>query len=200
VGGFKWDKGTGTLSHFVRTGQGDRSIVPFCHGTMDLSPCPFRLSSRNVKIFVLLVFLLLAVGFFLHQGQALYLVVEAPREGETLYRLPIKAGQVFELEYTHSVTGRIVRGSFEITGEKRIKPLTTRFDTFGPGLPYLDGSLRYVVENGMYIVFHEEDPREDIGLFVSPLTGEALLLAGKRWELGNLRDAPLLVRIFVAGR
>jgi hypothetical protein len=52
----------------------------------------------------------------------------------------------------------------------------------------------------MYIVFHEEDPREDIGLFVSPLTGEALLLAGKRWELGNLRDAPLLVRIFVAGR
>ena len=184
----KVDKGTGTLSTFV--------------GTMYLSPCPHRsfLGSRKVKIFVLLAFLLLSVAFFLHQGEALYLVVEMPREGETLYRLPVKAGQVFELEYIHSVTGRIVRGSFEITGEKKIKPLTTRFDTFGPGLPYLDESLNYVVENGVFIVFHEEDPRDDIGIFVSPLTREVIVLAEERWELGNLKYAPFLARIFVAGR
>ena len=193
--GTKRDKGTGTLSHFVRREQ-DRD------GTMYLSPCPHRpgLASRNLKIFVLMAFLLLALGFFLHQGQALNLVVEMPREGKVLYRLPVKTGQVFELEYIHSVTGRIVRGSFEITREKKIKPLTTRFDTFGPGLPYLDGSLNYVVENGIYIVFHEEDPRDDIGIFVSPLTAQVILLAEERWELGNLKDAPFLVRIFVTGR
>jgi hypothetical protein len=158
------------------------------------------LGSRKVKIFVLLALLLLSAVFFLHRGQALYLVVEMPREEEIVYRLPVKTGQVFELEYIHSVTGRIVQGSFEITREKKIKPLTTRFDTFGPGLPYLDGSLNYVLENGIYIVYHEEDPRDDIGIFVSPLTGEAILLAGERWELGNLKDAPFLVRIFVTGK
>jgi hypothetical protein len=189
-GGVNVDKGTGTLSTFVKAEKGTGTGK----WTMYLSPCPL------LKIVVLLAFLLLVFAFFFYQGQALFLVVEMPREGEVLYRLPVKRGQVFELEYTHSVTGRMVQGSFQVNGEKKIKPLTTRFDTFGPGLPYLDGSLQYVVENGIYIVSHEEEPREDIGIFVSSLTGEALLLAEKRWELGSLKDAPFLVRIFISSR
>lgn len=156
---------------------------------------------KRALLLLLLLVLLLAGVFSLYRNQqALSLVVEMPREGEILYHLPVKAEQVFELEYTHSVTGRMVRGSFQVTGDKKIKPLTSSFDTFGPGLPYLDGSLDYVLENGIFTVFHKEAPREEIGLFVSPLTEEALLVGEQRLELGNLKETPFLVHIFVTGR
>jgi hypothetical protein len=152
---------------------------------------------RRPAVIFLLAFLFFtaALAGYGLRVQALYLVVSSSREGTDLYRFPARAGQEFALEYTHSVTKRQVRGTFALTGEKSIKPLTTSFDAFGPGLPYLDNSVHYIIEKGIITVFHDEEPRESLRLFVSPLTGELLHFQGKSYELGNLRPEPFLLEI-----
>ncbi len=153
---------------------------------------------KRQRFFFFLIFLLLlaaAFGFYRIQKGPLYLVVSAPPEGEVIYRIPVKEGQEFALKYTHSVTQRPVEGTFLITADKKIKPLTTSYDAFGPGLPYLDGSLEYTLEEGLITVFHVEEPRENIRLFASPLTGEVLRVEGRDYDLGNLRPEPFLLEI-----
>ena len=163
--------------------------------------CCTRLTAKNPAVRrwaipFLLLFLLVPSAFFWIQSGTFYLVVSTPRDGKVLYRLPVKEGQEFSLEYTHSVTGRPVQGTFSLTGDRKIKPLTTIFDAYGPGLPYLDGATEYSVdEQGFITVFHQEEPRDSIRLFVSPLTGEALRLDGRVYDLGNLRPDPFLLEI-----
>lgn len=124
------------------------------------------------------------------------LTVYAPKEGEILDRLPLQSNATFTLKYIHSVTQREVAGTFTVTKDGKIKPQTTTFDTFGPGLPVLDGSLSYTQEDGAYIVLHEEEPRDKISLFVSPLTRERLVSADTELELSGYHQDPLLLHIF----
>lgn len=128
------------------------------------------------------------------------LTVSTPKDSRVRYRLPVKEGDVFSLRYTHSVTKREVAGTFVVTGDGGIKPLTTIFDAFGPGLPYLDGSLPYVEEGGFYIVFHNEEPRDKISLFVSPLTGERLIVGNRELALAAFQEEPLLIHIYLKKR
>ncbi len=93
-------------------------------------------------------------------------------------------------------TNREVAGTFTVTKGGKIKPLTTTFDAFGPGLPYLDGSLTYVKEGGSYTVLHEEEDRENISLFVSPLTRERLTVRSHELELSEFQEDPLLLHIY----
>ncbi len=126
-----------------------------------------------------------------------HLTVATPGDGRVRHSLPVKEGDVFSLRYTHSVTGREVAGTFAVTEDGRIKPLTTTFDSFGPGLPHLDGSLPYLKEEGVYTVFHDEEPRDRISLFVSPLTGERLIVGNRELVLAVFHEEPLLVHIFL---
>lgn len=122
------------------------------------------------------------------------LVVLAPKTGTTPAYLPLNRN-TFNLSYIHSVTGREVVGTFAITGDGKILPLTTEYDSFGPGLPYLDGSLKYELQEGCFVVYHDDEPRASISLFVSPLTGETLRSGKNELKLGARQDAPVLVKI-----
>lgn len=122
------------------------------------------------------------------------LVVIAPKGGQTMAYLPLN-GNSFSLSYTHSVTRQEVTGTFAITKDGGILPLTTVFDSFGPGLPYLDGSLDYAWQDGCFVVYHDDEPRASISLFVSPLTGETLRSGKKELKLGSSQDAPVLVKL-----
>lgn len=126
-----------------------------------------------------------------------HLAVTAPAQNRDLHTIPVQKNDVFELAYVHSVSRQEVRGSFSIEEAGKIKPLTTSFDSFGPGLPDFDQSTRYETVNGSYIVYHEEETRASIRLFVSPLTGETLTLHGKNYELSAEQENPFLVEIMI---
>ena len=125
------------------------------------------------------------------------LIVVAPELDEELLRVEVEPGDCFNLIYTHSVTGREVKGTFQVTGEGYFLPLTTEFDAFGPGLPELDAHQSYDISEGTITVYHNEDPRDRIGLFVSPLTGEKLLFSGREFDLTSRREDPKLIHIYV---
>ncbi len=143
-----------------------------------------------------LVIILLLLSYF--PMTKLQLIVEAPREDRVIYSIPIEYGDVFEMSYLHSVSKQAVQGSFEITETGKIKPLTTKFDSFGPGLPELDSSVNYDLQNGKFVVYHEEDPREEIRLFVAPLTDDRLLLDGKEYPLTTHFESPALLKIYIS--
>lgn len=128
------------------------------------------------------------------------LIVYSIREDSILHRLPLHTGESFSLNYIHSVTQTPVEGSFTVTAEGLILPLTTSFDTFGPGLPHLDQSTPYSLEDGRIVVQHREEARENIRIWVSELTQEHLIAGGSRIRLAPLDSSPLLLELSVLPR
>jgi hypothetical protein len=125
-----------------------------------------------------------------------HLTVFAPKEEQLLHRFSLQKNASFSLIYIHSVTQREVSGTFAVTKGGKIKPLTTTFDAYGPGLPYLDGSLSYIQQGNAYVVSHEEEPRDKISLFVSPLTGERLVWEDGELDISGFQESPQLLHIY----
>ncbi len=151
-------------------------------------------------LMLLVVLLLIYCGFIYAIAPQKYLVVEAPKENQYLYSIPVESSDYFEMTYTHSVTKQTVQGLFIITELGEIKPHSTTFDSFGPGLPELDGSLEYEITDGKFVVYHDDEPREEISLFVSPLTGDRLYLHGQKYDLTSHFEKPILLRIYITAK
>jgi hypothetical protein len=124
------------------------------------------------------------------------LSVEDPRSGEVYYKMKVKPDQVLTLSCRNSVSKSVVTGTFVITGEKKIKPLTTAFTAYGPGLP-MDFVEDYVIENGVITIFHQEEPRDSIRIWVNRQTEETIYLNGQAYPLWTFTDNPLLLNIYV---
>jgi hypothetical protein len=115
-----------------------------------------------------------------------------PRSGITYYSIPLVTGSSISLRYRHSVSGSQVNGTFELTAEGELKPLSTEFLSFGPGLPF-DYYEDYKVENGVITVYHNEEPRCEIRLWVTPLTEEVMIIDGKDYPLHIFSDQEKLL-------
>ncbi len=105
----------------------------------------------------------------------LRLIVMDPRCETVYHELEMEPETVFLIRYRHSVSGSLVKGSFLINNHKEIKPLTTEYSSFGPGLP-LEQWENYSIEDGLITVYHNDEPRETIRLWVSPYTEETLIV------------------------
>ncbi len=156
---------------------------------------PGSLTRWVLILLVFPVFILAVIQFYPDTRDPWHLAVAAPAQGLVLHSIPVEKNDIFELSYIHSVSRQEVRGNFIIDEAGLIRPLTTSFDSFGPGLPDFDQSTEYETVNGSYIVHHDEDPRASIRLFVSPLTGETLSLHGKKYDLSAEQENPFLVEI-----
>ncbi len=149
-------------------------------------------------VFILGLFLVLNYVSDFKTGLPWKLIVEDPRCGHIYYDIPVRHKDVFTLSYRHSVSGSRVYGTFEITHDAHIDPLTTSYTSFGPGLPWLDATVHYTIENGIITVFHDvEPPRGHIRLWVSPETGETITLNGHSYQLARFSEFPVLVEIRV---
>lgn len=161
-----------------------------------------RSGIKKRKIIFLLLFLgVLALVFYIFivsPRQQWQLIIEAPKHEEVIYAIPVVEGDVFQLSYQHSVSKQEVSGEFKITDLGRIKPLATIFDSYGPGLPDSDEAVRVELDNGSFVVYHEEKPRQDIGLFVAPLTKDRLYIHDQEYDLTYYSSEPILLKIFVS--
>ncbi|MFP4508821.1 MAG: DUF1850 domain-containing protein [Spirochaetaceae bacterium] len=132
-------------------------------------------SNRGATAFLLLVCILvlpIAVACTEETRDVLHIV--RGNEENTVARVHLNQHQEFFLRYIHSVSRTEVEGSFELTGDGRIRPLTTRFLAFGPGLPWTPGTEHVVDDSGRILVLHDEEPRDEIRLWVSELTQETI--------------------------
>lgn len=121
-----------------------------------------------------LVVLLFIVSCDLSE-EYLMLTVTDPRSGTVYHKMEIESNTEFELRYRHSVSGSLVQGTFLVNDRKLIEPISSKYTSFGPGLP-LDSGEDYVIEDGKITVYHDEEPRESIRLWVSSYTEETLII------------------------
>ncbi len=125
-----------------------------------------------------------------------HMIIKDPRSGTVFYSLAVEVDDIFSLRYRHSVSGSPVEGVFYITEQGKIKPLTTSFTSYGPGLP-IDYMESYTIEDGLVTVYHEEEPRDCIRLWVSPQTEEVLYLNESAYPLSALSEDQLLIEISI---
>lgn len=159
----------------------------------------FRVNFPKFKLFALIILLL--AGIFIHISCSAaknekHLIVKDSRSGEIYYSLPVETGDTFTMRYRHSVSGSVVEGTFEVTEQSLIKPLTTTYSSFGPGLP-MDYSSKHSIENGLITVYHEEEPRDYVSLWVSPGTEEKIVFKENFYPLSTLTESHLLLDIII---
>lgn len=155
--------------------------------------------NRRANPFLLLACVLLlpfALACSRETGRVLYIVRDAG--GNTIARVPIDPQQQFSLRYIHSVSRTEVEGSFEITRDGRIRPLTTRFFAFGPGLPWTPGTEHVTDDDGRILVVHDEEPRDEIRLWVSDLTRETIVTADR--EIALYSEGGEFERVIIRGQ
>lgn len=153
---------------------------------------------RLPKIAVIIVLLagILAAGLFVFGGQTWRLLVEDPRNETLYYSIEVEPGDILKFTCRNSVSKSVVTGTFQITDEGLIDPRTTAFTVYGPGLP-MEFVEEYLIEDGVITVFHNEEPRENIRLWVNQQTEETIYLHDRPYPLWTLSENHLLLEISI---
>ncbi len=122
------------------------------------------------------------------------LLIEDPRSETLYYRIAITDGDTFILTCRNSVSKSLVTGTFSVTDRGLLNPIQTSFTAYGPGLP-MEFTEEYSIDNGVITVYHHEEPRDYLRLWVTPLTEETLTFNSRVFPLGDLTETHLLLII-----
>ncbi|TVR90965.1 MAG: DUF1850 domain-containing protein [Spirochaetaceae bacterium] len=147
-----------------------------------------------------LALLILSVGLSACATEAeakLQLEVLYGRDNAYYYSIDVEPGDTFELHYVHSVSKSPVFGGFQITPDAYIQPLYTVYRAHGPGLPWPSDEHTRREDGALQITHEAELPREELRVWVSPLTSDRLEIHGDVVELSANSDQPRLVVIRV---
>ena len=152
----------------------------------------------HISLITMLFLALFLVGVRLHGATGnTYLLITCLQEESISQQIVIQPEEIFTLAYRHSVSNSMVYGTFSLTTEGTIKPLTTSFSSYGPGLPMPGDDILTTVNNGIITVHHNEAPRKEIRLWVSPLTDETLTISNQTFALTEHLKEPVLIEIAV---
>lgn len=136
----------------------------------------------NRRVGCLLFIFFLSIAFF----PVPTLEIKDKSEGKMLYFRRVSPGDRFEFRYLHSVDKTPVIGYFLISSKKKIKPIETRFQSYGPGLPSTE---RNTQRNGKELkVSTDGIEMERFSFFVSPMTQQTFMLKGDRVEFSHLQE------------
>jgi hypothetical protein len=141
---------------------------------------------RERWVYLLLTFLILA--FFLYP--LTILEVRDDRAGEVIIRSKVSPGDQFEFRYIHSVEKVPVIGSFIITPERMIKPIETRFPSYGPGLPFAGDEVK-LEKDGMKAT-PKVEAMKTFSFFVSPSTHQSFIFKDASVDFSSLKEGRVI--------
>jgi hypothetical protein len=123
------------------------------------------------------------------------LVVSAAHSPAEYLAAPVGPDDTFALDYVHSVSNSPVTGVFRVTSRGMIEPVRTVFRSFGPGMPWMTGTDYERLEDGSIVVRHDEAPRAEINLWVSPLTQDRFTFKSHVLDLTADTEHAFLIEI-----
>jgi hypothetical protein len=119
------------------------------------------------------------------------LEVKSRAEDRVFFLRRVAPGETFEIHYIHSVEKIPVAGRFAVTAAGAIRPVETRFASFGAGLPYLQGEVA-LEKDTMRATAAVEDI-EVLTFFVSGFTRQQLHFGQERVAFGaQARDGDVV--------
>lgn len=111
-------------------------------------------------------------------------------KGEGVFFKRVSPGETFEFSYIHSVDKTPVTGYFLITAGKGIKPVETRFTSYGPGLPSMEIGVK--AEDGQFRARPDIKEMKCLSFFVSPATQQTLIFKGERLDFSAFREGGMI--------
>jgi len=137
----------------------------------------------NKKIFYLatLVIVILLGGF---AWETRVLVVEEATTNKVIYQHRIEQEVDFAIKYTHSVEKTPVWDYFQTSG-KEILLTSTRYKSYGAGLPFLNKN-KYTVANDQFVIEDINTKLQHIPLRVSDYAKHKLLIEENIYKLYQL--------------
>lgn len=112
------------------------------------------------------------------------------REGKVIYFRRVSPGDRFEFRYLHSVDKTPVVGYFLISSKKRIKPIETRFQSYGPGLPSLEKNTDR--EEKEFKVRSEGIEIECFSFFVSQMTQQTFIFKEDKMDFSHFKEGEVI--------
>jgi len=119
-----------------------------------------------------------------------YLEVRGKRDSQPLLLKKVSPGDRFEFRYIHSVDKTPVSGFFVVTTRCTLKPIETRFLSYGPGLPSMEGKV--VLETGEIVAKVEVEEMKQFSFFVSPMTNPSLIFKNERLDFSSLKEGEVI--------
>ena len=150
----------------------------------------------TIAVITVLLAGIFVAGLFIFGDRTWRLLVEDPRSETLYYSVEVKPGDILKFTCRNSVSKSVVTGTFIITGEGLIEPLTTAFTAYGPGLP-MEFVEKHIIEDGVITVFHNEEPRDNLRLWVNQQTEETIYLNNQPYPLWTLSENHLLLEISI---
>lgn len=144
--------------------------------------------SKTAWRYLLPIFFIFLIVFFY---PVLVLEVRTKKNEKILFFRKVSSGDRFEFRYIHSVDRTPVSGKFLITSKKMIKPIETRFLSYGPGLPTTGSEV--IVEKGVMKARPEAEEMKQFSFFVSPFTNQYLELKGQRLDFSKMREGEVII-------
>lgn len=118
------------------------------------------------------------------------LEIKNKSEEKMLYFRRVSPGDRFEFRYLHSVDKTPVIGYFLISSKKKIKPIETRFQSYGPGLPSMEKDTH---RNGKEFKANVKGIElEHFSFFVSPMTQQIFIHREDRVEFSHLQEGGII--------
>lgn len=112
------------------------------------------------------------------------------KEGSVIFIRRVSPGEGFEFSYIHSVDKTPVTGYFLITSGKKIKPVETQFESYGPGLPSTEKNV--TVKGGKISVKTDAIEMDHFSFFISPMTRQAFIFKGERLEFSSFKEGEVM--------
>lgn len=93
---------------------------------------------------------------------------------------PLKAGEPFSIEYTHSIHLTPVTESYELTAGGEIRQFELEYEEFNVGMPSgAEGKERFEVRDGKYVLTNMDRVFHDISLRTGKVRANHTLIIGK---------------------
>lgn len=112
--------------------------------------------------------------------------------------IPLLKTKTFSFYYLHSVQKTPVQENYVVTSGNKLLLVSTDYQSYGVGLPFLPEEGVLVNDNGMFRLTNINRLYSKIDMGFMPLADHALLYQGKRYEFDRYFDAGSLLQITVA--
>ncbi len=113
------------------------------------------------------------------------LLVSEQRQGEIGLIVPMLSDKEFDYEYIHSVQKTPVQEHFVAAPDNQLMLISTTYQSFGVGLPYLpeEGTLTHI--DGKYVLTGINRSFDVVHMGIWPPVEQALRIHGKRYVLAD---------------
>ena len=130
------------------------------------------MSSKKVVPLILFFICTVAILFFIPIKTA-FTFTEHRVENPSVYYVPLKNTNSFQIRYVHSIHLTDVIESYEVTADQKIRLLSMQYEDLAIGLPgYAEEGETFTVQDGVYTLTYDDNVIDSFVMLIGNVDAE----------------------------